>query len=350
MAEIKKKERLIGLDVLRILSMLLITIRHYIHYSELTALLDCFTVNGVVIRFLDVFCGSAVNIFVLISGYFLSASGFKRKKALMIWGETFFYSVICFAVAVVFGLEKITAGKLLLSFAPIVSRHYWFTVAYLAVYAVSPFLNKMVGALSEKEYTGLIAGGALLLSAWTSLVFVSAGVVTGGSTGLLWFCYLYLVGGYFKKYPEKLPKKNICWLIVVLMTGILLVFSFMREKITLLDLFPLLEDDSITELLLSVALFGAFLQIRIKSGLFSKLVVSVAACSFGVYLIQESCMIRQWLWYSLVQGNTITDRWYLLPVGLLVALCLFVLAWIGHKIYKLLVGVMEKSFNQKKTV
>lgn len=86
----KREDRLIGLDILRILSMVLITLRHYIGYAGLSELTDFFSFNGIAVRMLDILSGSAVNIFVLISGYFLIHSDFKWKRAIKIWGETFF--------------------------------------------------------------------------------------------------------------------------------------------------------------------------------------------------------------------------------------------------------------------
>ena len=93
----KQKGRMIGLDILRILSMVLITFRHFIGYAGLTDAVEALSVNGILISVLNVLCGSAVNVFVLISGYFLIDSRFKWSRVLRIWGETFFYSVICFA-------------------------------------------------------------------------------------------------------------------------------------------------------------------------------------------------------------------------------------------------------------
>lgn len=346
--KIEAKNRMIGLDILRILSMVLITLRHFIGYAGLTELLPFFSANGIAVRILNIFCGSAVNIFVLISGYFLVSSAFKWSRALKIWGETFFYSVVCFIVAAALNLEKITSGKMLLSFLPFLSRHYWFTVAYLALYAVSPFLNKLLQALSEKEYTVLTVGGAVLLSLWTSVMYFSQGVLTGGNTGLLWFIYLYILGGYIRQYRHKFPKTGVCLLLIGILTVVMLVYSFVSSKIGFLKNFPVYEDDSIFELLLSVLLFLVFQNITCKNAIITKCIVFVASCSFGVYLIQESCMIRQWLWNSVVKADTLAEKWYLLPVAGLVIVCLFAVAMAGHKIYELLYNCVEKLFGKKK--
>lgn len=337
---------MIGLDILRILSMVLITLRHFIGYAELTKILPFLSPNGFVVQFLDIFCGSAVNIFVLISGYFLIGSTFKWSRAIKVWAETFFYSVVCFGVSVVFRLEPVTSGKMMLSFLPLLTRHYWFTVAYLALYAVSPFLNKLLSALSEKEYTVLAVGGAVLLSLWTSVVYFSEGVLTGGNTGLLWFIYLYILGGYIKLYRHKFPKTGACLIATGILIVALLGYSFLSQKIGFMRNFAALEDDSIFELMLSVLLFLIFQGVSCNCTLWNKIITFIASCSFGVYLIQESCMLRQWLWYDLVKAGTIADQWYLIPVAVLVVVGLFLAAVAGHKIFELLYGGCEKLFHK----
>ena len=341
------KSRMIGLDILRILSMVLITLRHFIGYAELTKILPFLSLNGFAVQILDIFCGSAVNIFVLISGYFLIGSTFKWSRAMKVWAETFFYSVLCFGVAAVFRLEPITSGKMMLSFLPLLTRHYWFTVAYLALYAVSPFLNKLLNALSEKEYTVLAVGGAVLLSLWTSVVYFSEGVLTGGNTGLLWFIYLYILGGYIKLYRHKFPKTGACLIATGVLVFALLGYNFLSQKIGFLQNFSALEDDSIFELALSVLLFLIFQSVSCKCAFWNKIVVFIASCSFGVYLIQESCMLRQWLWHDLIKPDAIADRWYLIPVAVSVVIGLFVAALAGHKIFALLFGCCERLFCKK---
>ena len=306
---IKKNERMIGLDVLRILSMALITFRHFVGYADLTASTAALSFNGLLVRLLDILCGCSVNVFVLISGYFLIGSSFKRERVIKIWAETFFYSVGCFAVSTLCGFETVTSGKLMLSFLPFITRHYWFTVAYLALYIVSPLLNKLLNILTEKEYTRLVLWGAVLLSAWTTFVYFSAGVLTGGNTGLLWFMYLYAVGGYIRLYRHRVPGTGYSCILAAGVVFVLMLHSLLKDKIAVLGNFDLSASDSVFELILSVCLFVAFLGLQGGNSIkVRKLIGIVSGSSFGVYLLQESCMIRQWLWNELVQAGLYADK------------------------------------------
>ena len=255
--------------------------------------------------------------------------------------------MLCFAGAVILGFEQVTSGKLLLSVLPLLSRHYWFTVAYIALYLVSPFINKMLNSLTKREYTWLVIGGAVLLSAWTTFIYFSAGVMTGGHTGLLWFMYIYCVGGYLRKNREYIPKKRFCIIGAIAAIMVLMGYSLLQKKFAFLQNFPVLQDDSIVILLISLFLFAAFLNVSIKSAWCQKLIKAIAVGAFGVYLIQESCMVRQGLWERLIKPEQYADKWYLIPLALLVVVCLFAAAFIGHRLFELLYKLVKNCLEKR---
>lgn len=345
----KVNDRNIGLDILKIISMCLITFRHYIGYLDLTNAIEFTSVNGILVNTVSVFCSSAVNIFVIISGYFLVKSQFKVQKIIKLWAEVWFYSVLMFAIGAALGSYPITASTLVFSFLPVSSRHYWFPVTYLIMYAFSPLLNKLLLNLTKKEYTTLVLLGAVVLSAWTTFFYFSDGAVTGGNTGLLWFIYLYLLGGYFKLFDIKL-KKNYTALIILLITVFLVAFKYFQMRIPFLQNFSFKTDDSIFELILSVCLFILFLDIRQpqKKGA-SKIIFALSKCSFGVYLIQESCMFREYLWKDLVGNYIYADKWYLIFTMLGVAFALFFAAWVISSVFCKLFGAILKILQKKHT-
>ena len=75
----------------------------------------------------------------------------------------------------------------------------------------------------------------------------------------------------------------------------------------------------------------------------------LSGCSFGVYLIQESCMIRQWLWQDVVRPQLLADKWYMIFVAIATVVVLFIIAFVGTMIYKPIYrtigGIMEKVKN-----
>lgn len=333
MTTLVKKERNIGLDILRILAMFLITARHYLGYSGVIDTIGFSSVNGVLANVLSAFTTTAPNLFVLISGYFLVNSNFKLNRVIKIWAETFFYSVLFFAVGLLLNRGDFGVSALVFAFLPFISRHYWFSVAYIALVAVSPFLNKMIKVLSEKEHRLIVIAGGILLSGWTTIVYFSQGVVTGGNRGLLWFMYMYLVGAYINLYKEKIKVNAINIILSLVSFLILVLYSPLVARIAFLKNFPVKSDDSIFSLILSITLFVIFLNIKIQNNMVKKTLVAFATSSFGVYLIQENCMIRYYLWKDIVNANEYAKSGMLFVILLLCFIALLLLSFVCEKMF-----------------
>lgn len=78
-------KRNIGLDLLRILAMLMIVMLHYLLYSG--ALKTEFGTNTNYIAWIvEAFCIVAVNCYIYITGYFSINSKFNVKKVFKLWG------------------------------------------------------------------------------------------------------------------------------------------------------------------------------------------------------------------------------------------------------------------------
>lgn len=81
-------------ELLRIVCMILIIAHHFSVHSIIPEnisrlnrfIFDVFAIGGKV----------AVNVFVLISGYFMVKSKFKLQKLLMLIFQTFFYSIVIY--------------------------------------------------------------------------------------------------------------------------------------------------------------------------------------------------------------------------------------------------------------
>lgn len=92
-----KKERQSNLELLRIFSMILIVMHHYAIHGGFDVIDMQFNFNKEVIRFFTFGGKLGVNLFIMISGYFLIKSKFKKKNLLRLWiTTTFFLSFVCF--------------------------------------------------------------------------------------------------------------------------------------------------------------------------------------------------------------------------------------------------------------
>ena len=108
-------------------------------------------------NFLEYLCIIAVNLYVMISGYYLSASArpFKMAKLLHLVLVTLFWSWLLGAVACVF-LGTSIKEFVLTGLFPVLGRNYWFVTDYVVMYLLSPFFNRLLVCINQKQHGYLL--------------------------------------------------------------------------------------------------------------------------------------------------------------------------------------------------
>ena len=107
-----------NIELLRIIAMIMIIAHHFSVHGEFYYGAERVTVTRLWVQFLAMGGKIGVNIFILISGYFLiCASDIKTSKVIRLWLQVFSYSVAIYAVFVCLGLApfqgKTLMGRLL---------------------------------------------------------------------------------------------------------------------------------------------------------------------------------------------------------------------------------------------
>lgn len=126
--EKKIKIRESNFELLRIIAMILIVLHHF-YYNNITIDYVHITRNEMISQIISAGGKIGVNLFVLISGYFLINSKFNIKKLIKLFGETWFYSVAIALIAIL-GLKiQIGIKELLQVIFPITYNQYWFITA-----------------------------------------------------------------------------------------------------------------------------------------------------------------------------------------------------------------------------
>ena len=299
-----QKKRDANLDLLRIVSMLLIIFLHSIDHS---GVLEQSEVSSSAmyfyVRFTYALCQVCVNCYVMLSGYYLVHSKFRLQKLVALWMETAFYSFVLKLLFMVTGQEPISVVSLVSCFFPIITGRYWFITIYVGMYLLSPFLNKLIHAMNRKEHTILNICLFILFSLWSSLHPSIAGMNSGGGWGLAWFVVLYLAAAWFRLYYT--PKhKPVILLGVFLLIPLLMAAGQVAANIAGIGILQSVISnwfryDSAPVYLMTIAMFAAFLNIRIKGDCASKVICSIAPLTLGVYLIHAHANVSPWLWEAL---------------------------------------------------
>lgn len=358
----EKKTRQANIELLRIIAMLMIITLHYLDKGRILAE---FNLNATPVqmgyRQIQIFCIVAVNIYVLISGYFLVEAKFTFKKLVMLWAQVIFYA---WGIAAIFiatgGIDLKTQGiyDLIPVILPMTGNHYWFATIYAGLFLVSPFLNVMIRNMSRSQHKIAVIVMVSIFCLWNTFLPFTIPVSDREGMDLPWFVCLYLIAAYIRKYPDCIRLRR-GWYIAIyfvmafssLFLGILLlkVDSFVGKLGGYAsNFFPY---NSLFTLVGSVAVFLFFLKCNIKDGKISKAIVKLGACTFSVFLIHEHFYMR-YLWPKWLRVPEMAGKPYLivhligtvLTVFIVCAIIDFIRQWIFKRFFasKAINGIFKK--------
>lgn len=298
-----KKKRMANMELLRILSMMLVIVLHFLGKSGvLTPLTEqTLSARGITAWVMESFAIVAVNVYMLISGYFLAESTFRGKRLAGLVAQLLFYSVGIWGLAVLTGW--LPAGELSVYdtfqiFLPVAKSHYWFMTAYIFMYLFAPFLAAGVARLTKRQFQVLLG---LLLFWFCLLKSVMPLRLETDQNGYdcLWYLCVFLVAAYIRRYGLGFFKgKYRCLLLYLLCCAGILGEAFVLRQIfqrtgKLSDMLGIsYEYNHVLVLLGATALFCLFLQLRIREGWFSQAVCRIAPLTLGVYLLHEHILLR----------------------------------------------------------
>lgn len=340
------EKRKSNIELLRIISMIMITLHHFSLY------LGLYSNNslGIQKNILGVFLFSlgkiGVNIFVIIGGYFLINSTFNVKKIVKLWLEIFFYSLSILIIGKIFRIQEFSMNESMKSIFPISFQRYWFASSYIYLLILTPILNFTIKKLSRNQHKNIIIIGTILFSLIYSTLYGSIGF--GGGTdaiGILpWFILLYFIASYIKIYDIKI--KNIK--LKTLITFITFELFICIPKLLIEDnqtsnnfIYYYTRMNSIFVLLISIEIFLIFKNMEIKT---SNIINNIAKVSFPVYLIQEHHMLKN-LWPLVI--NPFENIEILLVSAIIIVLGLFIVAIIIEKIRQVIFEKINDDISNK---
>ncbi len=323
-------DRLIGLDLLRSLAMLMIVIWHFYFHavgSNQFPNSSLGTVNYLLSEFLVVCCSACVNVFVLISSYFLVEKPFNASRILRLWLQVMFYSVGISLLFYFLTPGTLTWKDILRGFFPVSNYIYWFFSIYFGLALLAPFLSKTAVALSQKEYRLFLL--VLIILCCTFTLIFPLGNTMGGAKGysLLWFIALFFWGGYFRRFKKPGPEYclGVYFGLALLVTLFCVGKSVLRIRSGAPG--PVIELPAYNgfAFLLSIPLFLYFKDKSFRKTALVKAATSLAPYTFGVYLISEHRSIREYLWNGPFPWASYLGQSWILPLMLGVSIVIFIL-------------------------
>lgn len=295
-----KSSRNYGIDLLRIVAMIMIVVLHVLGRGGIVKNTVPFTPRYEVAWGLEMLCYIGVNLYALISGYAGLYSRYKPYKLLPMWLQVVLYTLLSVALGTAFGIYEI--DKPISYFMPITYNRYWYFTAYAGLFLFIPLLNKAVLSLDKKSLERIFAFSALMLSVFALLCTTNAiGLKRGFST--IFLMLLYILGGYLRKYDIPSRFSNIqLWTVFIISSALSLVernFVSIAEKKYENQMSELgIRFDAYNNLLFIIsaaALLMIFTKLNIKSGFLIRIIKFFAPLTFGVYIIHLSPAAWQYL-------------------------------------------------------
>ena len=99
------KKRIVSIELLRMLAMMMVVMLHFLDKGDiLPALTGEMWLNGYVAWGMESLSAVAVNVYMLISGYFLVESRFKPGRLVELLCQVLFYTILVPAVLLAVGI------------------------------------------------------------------------------------------------------------------------------------------------------------------------------------------------------------------------------------------------------
>lgn len=299
----------------------------------------------------EAFAIVAVNVYVLITGYFLCEGKLKISRVVGIILQVLWYSLLIPVVLAVMGVVQFSEFNMYdwLRFVfPVHMKHYWFVTAYILLMLFVPFLNAGIRYMNQKQ----LAYTTLLMTVYQTLPKSILPVkFTDDEAGnhVLWLVCLYLTAAYIRKYGipffTGLRRSLLCYIGFV--CGIFASLLVMRAVYFRLDAFGESINfgyhyNHILCMAAAVSLFYVFKYWNLQDGAFRRMIGRIAPYTFGAYLLHEHILVRdRWPgWLQVAPTDSLLCFFAALIIKTTVVLAVGMgLDWLRACLFKALAGL-----------
>lgn len=287
-----EKKRAGNIELLRMLMGMAVVILHYnFNPAGGGAIENAGGVNYYVLMFLESVSIVAVNVFMIISGYFSSGrTTVNLAKPIRLLAQLMIFNGMIYAIKT---LLLAQAGFSLVGLVMAMAPANYYVILYLVVLVLSPYLNVMTEKLTDENFRAfiLLLGGVFLI--YPTIVDVMEEVLgrqimglssislsgSGAGYTIVNFVLCYLIGAYLKRFDlKKVSQKKV---FAGYMASLLVVYawSFVLPSTSRMYSNPVV-------MLEAVLLFVLFAKVSLSDKVIGKL----APASFSCYLIHESIL------------------------------------------------------------
>jgi surface polysaccharide O-acyltransferase-like enzyme len=195
--------------------MFLIVLHHLCIHVEDSAYQSAGTLTKVVSNTISWGGQFGVLCFILISGYFLVTSRFHVRSIVKLYAEALLFDFTGTLMVCMVDKGCVTTASFVKALFPISSGTYWFFTVYLAIYLLSPFINKLLRSLTKHMFQGFLVILLFLLC-----IIPSATSRSYFLNGFTWLLFAYCIGAYHRLHGIRISGR---WLACFAVVGLVII-------------------------------------------------------------------------------------------------------------------------------
>lgn len=280
-----------GIDLLRIVSMIMIVTLHTVRQGGILFTVEQGTPQYTAVWIIEALCIGAVNLYAMISG-FVGVNSTKTRfyKLASMWLQVEFYCIISTIIVYCVSGEPFNFTRLMNRLTPVSTDTYWYFTSYFIMFFFTPFYNKLLSVLSSRQlkYLGVII--FIFSSFWPTIWQADIMEVNRGYS-FLWLSLLYILGGIAKKLElHKKVNRALMTAVFILLMLLGAGFRFLSENSgwEIGDNSLLISYYSANVMAGTFCLFLAAAKTEIRAKAPVKIIKALAPLTFGVYIIHTS--------------------------------------------------------------
>ena len=292
----KTKERIVGLDLFRILSMCGIIGLHIMGNGGVLANTNMYTSTYPFLILIYCLFYLSVNSFGVLSGYL----GIEKRKnnyarLLELIAVILFFIVTETAVFYIFNINNVRAAglkTLAKALFPFGVGYYWYITCYIFLFFLMPYINCFVKNLSQKTYKKLLVVLFALLAIVPNIFLQTDFFRNDNGYTALQLIFCYLIGGYFRLYPATISKSKIALRFGITIAS-MTIFNYLWRIATMKFFGHTIRDSwminyiSPLNIYASCLLLQFFSQARIKNKAIAKVLILLGSSAFSVYIFHD---------------------------------------------------------------
>lgn len=316
-----KAKRNSNIEILRIISVFFIILNHYSLYGGFK-FENPLTVNAMTVQFLHLGGKIGVDMFIFISGWFMSTSKtFNLKRIVQLCVQVLFYSIILAAAGIF--LKTLSPKDTIRMLAAIPFGNWIFITSYFMLFCLSPILNIIINNISKQRYFIL-----LVFLGITWCIFPTFFKADFDMSNTSWYIYIYLVAGFLRKYESGIPKKPKIWIMVGVGSLLLIMFSEVILEIMGVYVAPIFGHHaehfrSMNSVLVLITVVCTFIGVSQLNPRISNIIPKIASTSLAVFVLHDNGALRPLLWTEIFKTTSFAGSPFLILHALITASVIF---------------------------